>query len=39
VVFFMPPFAGTLEESELLTEYLVSIAKPFPAGLPSGQGD
>jgi mono/diheme cytochrome c family protein len=31
--FFMPPFAGTPEEAELLTEYLLSISKPFPADL------
>lgn len=31
--FFMPPFAGTTQEAELLTEYLVSIARPFPASL------
>jgi cytochrome bd-type quinol oxidase subunit 1 len=36
VQFFMPPFAGTAEEAELLTQYLVSIAKPFPSGLPNG---
>lgn len=34
--FFMPPFAGTPEEADLLTEYLVSIAKPFPAGMRLG---
>lgn len=35
--FFMPPFAGTAEEAELLTQYLSSIAKPFPPGLsPEG---
>lgn len=31
--FFMPPFAGTVEEADLLTEYLLSVSKPFPAGL------
>jgi mono/diheme cytochrome c family protein len=31
--FFMPPFAGTPEEVDLLTEYLVSIARPYPPGL------
>ena len=36
--FFMPPFAGTHEEAQLLTQYLYSIAKPFPAGLPGGEG-
>lgn len=32
--FFMPPFAGTNEEAMLLTDYIQSIAKPFPQGLP-----
>jgi cytochrome bd-type quinol oxidase subunit 1 len=36
--FFMPPFAGTGEEAELLTEYLTSIARPFPPGLVDGGG-
>jgi mono/diheme cytochrome c family protein len=36
--FFMPPFAGTGEEAELLTEYLSSIARPFPPGLKSPGG-
>jgi cytochrome bd-type quinol oxidase subunit 1/mono/diheme cytochrome c family protein len=31
--FFMPPFAGTPEEVDLLTGYLVSIARPYPSGL------
>lgn len=31
--FFMPPFAGTPQEADLLTEYLVSIARPFPPSL------
>jgi cytochrome bd-type quinol oxidase subunit 1 len=34
--FFMPPFGGTGEEATLLTEYLASIAHPFPPGLKSG---
>jgi len=37
--FFMPPFAGTAEEAELLTDYLVTIARPFPAGLLNGFTD
>jgi cytochrome d ubiquinol oxidase subunit I len=37
--FFMPPFAGTAEEADLLTEYLTSIAKPFPAGMEPGSGE
>jgi len=37
--FFMPPFAGTAEEAELLTDYLVTIARPFPAGLVNGSTD
>jgi cytochrome d ubiquinol oxidase subunit I len=36
--FFMPPFPGTGEEAELLTEYLSSIARPFPPGLMSPGG-
>ena len=32
----MPPWCGTPEEAELLTDYLMSIAPPRPAGmLPS----
>jgi mono/diheme cytochrome c family protein len=38
VLFFMPPFAGTAEEAELLSQYLESIAKPFPAGLTTSRG-
>lgn len=37
--FFMPPFGGTSEEAELLTQYLYSIAKPFPAGLSVEAGE
>jgi cytochrome d ubiquinol oxidase subunit I len=36
--FFMPPFAGRPEEAELLSQYLASIAKPFPSGLAPGGG-
>ncbi len=31
--FFMPPWAGTDEEAELLTDYLESIAPPTPGGM------
>ena len=31
--FFMPPWCGTPEEAELLTDYLMSIAPPRPAGM------
>jgi len=31
--FFMPPWAGTPEEAELLTKYLLSIAPPRPGGM------
>lgn len=31
--FFMPPWAGTPEEAELLTKYLISIASPRPGGM------
>ncbi|MCI0329916.1 MAG: cytochrome ubiquinol oxidase subunit I [candidate division Zixibacteria bacterium] len=34
--FFMPPWAGTPEESELLTQYLISIAPAHPAGMYFG---
>ncbi|MBN1313680.1 MAG: cytochrome ubiquinol oxidase subunit I [Anaerolineae bacterium] len=34
--FFMPPFAGTDEEAELLTDYLESIASPYPSGMDIG---
>ena len=36
--FFMPPWAGTPEEAELLTKYLVSIAPPPPPGMNYGDG-
>jgi hypothetical protein len=36
--FFMPPWAGTTEEAELLTKYLVSIAPPHPPGMNYGDG-
>lgn len=32
--FFMPPWAGTPQEARLLQEYLSSIVRPFPEGLP-----
>jgi len=31
--FFMPPWAGTPEEAELVTEFLTDIAPPRPAGM------
>jgi len=31
--FFMPPWAGTPQEAEILTDYLVSIRPPRPAGM------
>ena len=33
---FMPPWAGTNEEAELLTDYLMSIAPPRPDGMRLG---
>lgn len=36
VHFFMPPWAGTREEAELLTKYLVTIAPPHPGGMDYG---
>lgn len=38
VHFFMPPWAGTPEEAELLTKYLASIAPPRPGGMYYGNG-
>lgn len=35
--FFMPPWAGTPEEAELLTKYLISIAPPHPSGMYYGK--
>jgi cytochrome d ubiquinol oxidase subunit I len=37
--FFMPPWAGTPQEAELLSEYLISIAPPYPSGMNSGEGE
>ena len=34
--FFMPPWAGTEAEAELLTKYLTSIALPHPGGMSYG---
>ncbi|MBI3949999.1 MAG: cytochrome c, partial [Acidobacteria bacterium] len=34
--FFMPPWAGTPEEAEMLTKYLISIAPPHPGGMYYG---
>lgn len=36
--FFMPPWAGTKEESELLVRYLKTLAEPSPAGMYFGRG-
>ena len=36
--FFMPPWAGSQAEARLLTEYLISIAPPAPAGMYYGAG-
>lgn len=36
--FFMPPWAGTAEEAQLLVQYLYSIAPPHPAGMNYGNG-
>jgi len=36
--FFMPPWCGTREEAELLTDYLASIAPPLPGGMDLGAG-
>jgi mono/diheme cytochrome c family protein len=35
-VFFMPPWSGTSEEAELLTDYLMSIRPPRPEGMHIG---
>lgn len=34
--FFMPPWSGTEEEAEVLTDYLMSIRRPYPPGLLPG---
>jgi mono/diheme cytochrome c family protein len=34
--FFMPPFAGTPQEAELLTKYLIGIAPAHPEGMNYG---
>lgn len=35
--FFMPPWAGTEQEAQLLVEYLSSVAPPHPAGMNYGE--
>ncbi|GBC81349.1 hypothetical protein HRbin10_00459 [bacterium HR10] len=35
--FFMPPWAGTPEEAELLTKYLLRITHPRPGGMRFGE--
>ncbi len=35
-VYFMPPWCGTSEEAELMTDYLMSINPPRPAGMDVG---
>ena len=34
--FFMPPWCGNDDEAELITDYLVSISRPRPAGMHVG---
>ena len=34
--FFMPPWCGTAEEAELITDYLVNISEPRPEGMRLG---
>jgi cytochrome bd-type quinol oxidase subunit 1 len=36
--FFMPPWAGTPQEAELLTDYLMRVAPPRPGGMAPLQG-
>lgn len=36
VQFFMPPFAGTPAEADLVTKYLMTIAPPRPGGMDFG---
>lgn len=31
--FFMPPWSGTEEEAEVLTDYIMSVNRPYPDGL------
>ena len=35
-IFFMPPWAGTSQEAELLTDYLMTINRPRPTGMLIG---
>ena len=35
-VLFMPPWCGTAEEAELMTDYLMSISRPRPEGMRLG---
>ena len=35
VHFFMPPWSGTDAEAEVLTDYIDSIRRPYPLGLPN----
>lgn len=35
-IYFMPPWCGTAEEAELMTDYLMSINPPPPAGMRLG---
>ncbi len=37
--FFMPPWAGTPEEAELMTDYLMDIAPPRPGGMLLGKNE
>jgi cytochrome d ubiquinol oxidase subunit I len=36
IQFFMPPFAGTKAEEELVSKYLITIAPPHPSGMNFG---
>jgi mono/diheme cytochrome c family protein len=36
--FFMPPWAGTPQEAELLTDYLMRLAPPRPGGMAPPRG-
>ncbi len=35
-IYFMPPWAGTAEEAELITDYLMTINRPRPEGMRVG---
>jgi cytochrome bd ubiquinol oxidase subunit I len=37
--FFMPPWCGTPEEADILLDYLIEVARPYPPGLIEENGE